>query len=196
LRVLILRHGRTAWNEAGRIQGRTDIALSPAGRRQVRAWRLPARYAATRCVSSPLRRALETARLLGHPSPATDHRLVEMRWGRFEGRLLADLRGELGPAMQANEAQGLDFRPPGGESPREVADRLADYLADAASDRDDLVLVAHKGILRASLVLALGWDMIGRPPVPIVDDTALEHRLDPLGALAFERIVDLRDGRA
>jgi probable phosphoglycerate mutase len=193
MRVLIVRHGRTAWNEQGRIQGRTDTALSPAGRRQVLGWRLPPAFRAARCVSSPLRRAVETAALLGHPAPPTDPRLAEMRWGAFEGRLLAELRRERGAAMQADEALGLDFRPPDGESPREVAARLGAFLADAARQPGDLLVVAHKGILRASLVLAPGWDMLGRPPVPLEDDTAFEHRLDG-GQLSFARAVDLLDG--
>lgn len=190
MRLLIVRHGRTAWNEAGRIQGRADTALSPAGRQQVARWRLPPAFRTARCVASPLARAVETARLLGHSAPATDPRLAEMRWGGFEGRRLAELRAELGAELGANEALGLDFRPPGGESPREVAARLADFLADAARTPGDLLLVAHKGILRASLVLACGWDMLGRAPVPIEEGTALEHRFD--GRLVFRRVVNLR----
>jgi broad specificity phosphatase PhoE len=193
VRLLIVRHGRTEWNEQGRIQGRTDTELSPAGRRQVQAWRLPEAFRAARCVASPLRRALETARLLGHPASATDARLAEMRWGAFEGRLLAELRAERGTAMEADEALGLDFRPPGGESPREVAARLSDFLVDAARQPVDLLVVAHKGILRASLVLALGWDMLGRPPVPLEEDTAFEHRLEG-GRPSFVRTVDLLGG--
>jgi probable phosphoglycerate mutase len=177
VRLLIVRHGRTAWNAAGRIQGRADTALSPAGRQQVARWRLPPAFRTARCVASPLARAVETARLLGHSAPATDPRLAE-------------LRAELGAELGANEALGLDFRPPGGESPREVAARLADFLADAARTPGDLLLVAHKGILRASLVLACGWDMLGRAPVPIEEGTALEHRFD--GRLVFRRVVNLR----
>ena len=151
MRICLIRHGTTAWNAAGRIQGRRDVPLSDAGRAQVRGWRLPEGFAQAACMASPLRRALETAALLGFDQPAIDSRLAEMDWGEFEGRTLTELRAELGPAMRELEDSGLDFRPPGGESPREVAGRLGACLRSLAGTGRDMVLVAHKGILRASL---------------------------------------------
>ena len=194
MQVCLIRHGRTAWNEAGRIQGRADPPLSPAGRAQVRSWRLPAAWQDAVCIASPLRRATETAALLGHPTAEVDGRLVEMDWGRFEGRTLAELRAELGPEMQALEAAGLDFRPPGGESPREVAARLAAFLAETARSGRDHLLVTHKGVLRASIVLACGWDMLGKPPVRCRDDQALVHELRADGTLRFVAVTALRPG--
>ena len=67
--------------------------------------------------------------------------------------------------MAANEARGLDFRPPGGESPREVCARLQALLGELAADPRPVVAVCHKGVMRAALVLATGWDMRGRPPM-------------------------------
>ncbi len=135
MRICLIRHGTTAWNAAGRIQGRRDVPLSDAGRAQVRGWRLPHGFAQAACMASPLRRALETAALLGFDQPAIDGRLAEMDWGEFEGRTLTELRAELGPAMRELEDSGLDFRPPGGESPREVAGRLGACLRSLAGDR-------------------------------------------------------------
>jgi broad specificity phosphatase PhoE len=186
MRVCLIRHGATAWNAAGRIQGRQDVPLSDAGRGQIRSWRVPDGFAQARCLSSPLRRATETAAILGLASPEQDARLVEMDWGQFEGRTLAELRAELGPAMRELEEAGLDFRPPGGESPREVAERLREVLRAIAVAGEDAVIVAHKGILRASLVLACGWSMLGKPPVRYEPERALIHRVDVSGSLAFE----------
>ena len=163
--VLLVRHGATAWNANGRIQGRADIDLSPGGRAQAEGWRLPAAWAQARVLSSPLRRARETAALLTGRTPTIDDRLIEMSWGRFEGRRLSDLRAEAPDAMAANEARGLDFRPPGGESPREVCARLQTLLAELAGDPQPVVAVCHKGVIRAALVLATGWDMQSKPPV-------------------------------
>jgi probable phosphoglycerate mutase len=163
--VLLVRHGATAWNASGRIQGRLDIALSPAGRAQVAGWRLPAAWAQARVLSSPLCRARETAAILTGRTPIIDERLVEMSWGRFEGRRLADLHAKAPDAMAANEARGLDFRPPGGESPREVCARLQTLLVELAADPQPAVAVCHKGVIRAALVLATGWDMQRKPPV-------------------------------
>jgi broad specificity phosphatase PhoE len=191
MRLCLLRHGRTAWNEAGRIQGRTDIPLSPFGRRQVAAWRLPPPFARASCIASPLLRARETAAILGHTDHTLDHRLQEMSWGAYEGCTLAELRREHGTRFAANTARGLDFRPPGGESPREVAERLRACLADLARTRRDHLIVTHKGVLRVSLVLALGWTMLREPPVAIADDQALLYRVGGSGSLDFEGAITL-----
>ncbi len=190
MRVCLIRHGSTSWNEAGRIQGRTDMPLSDLGRAQVRSWRLPDGFADADCLASPLARAVETARLLGL-RPRQDARLAEMAWGGFEGRTLADLRVELGGSMRELEDAGLDFRPPGGESPREVAERLAACLRDVAATARDHVLVAHKGVLRASLVLAFGWDMMGKPPVRFSPARALVHELSPDGTPSLVAAAEL-----
>lgn len=193
MRVCLIRHASTSWNEDGRIQGRTDIPLSPKGRAQVEAWRLPVGFAEALCVASPLRRTRETAELLGSSRVTCDPRLAEMRWGEFEGRTLSGLRAEIGPHLADHEAMGIDFRPPGGESPREVAARLAEFLADHANGKHDLLLVTHKGVLRASLVLALGWDMLAKPPVRYDPERALIYRLDSTGRLTFLETVPLRE---
>src|SRR3546814_10532072 len=62
--------------------------------------------------------------------------LVETDWGAWEGRTLAELRADLGAGMAANEARGLDFRPPGGESPRDVQDRMRPLLAELARSEE------------------------------------------------------------
>lgn len=194
MRVCLIRHASTSWNEAGLIQGRTDLPLSETGRAQAAGWRLPLGFASATCVTSPLRRARETACLLGWRAPATDPRLAEMSWGSFEGRKLAELRAEHGAGFAGLEAMGLDFRPPGGESPREVAARLAAFLAERAPMGEDLVVVAHKGVLRAALVLGLGWNMLGRPPVRYGPERALLLDVDPVGRPTFVAAVSLREG--
>ena len=163
--VLLIRHGPTAWNASGRIQGQVDVELSPRGRAQVRSWRLPAAWTEARVLSSPLHRARETAAVLTGRTPTIDHRLIEMDWGRFQGRRLADVRAEAPETMATNEARGLDFRPPAGESPREVCARLRTLLTELAADPRPVVAVCHKGVIRAALVLATGWDMRSKPPL-------------------------------
>jgi broad specificity phosphatase PhoE len=185
MRVCLIRHGSTSWNEEGRIQGQTDITLSDLGRAQVRSWRLPEGFAGAACVSSPLARARETAALMGLTEVAEDVRLAEMDWGGFEGRTLAELRAELGQGMTDLEAAGLDFRPPGGECPRLVAERLAACLHDVAATGCDHILLTHKGVLRASLVLAFGWNMLGQPPVRFEPERALIYELGATGELEF-----------
>ena len=66
---------------------------------------------------------------MGHDDATVEPALIETDWGHWEGRTLAELRQRHGGEMAALEARGLDFRPPGGESPRDVQARLASWLA-------------------------------------------------------------------
>lgn len=162
--LALIRHAPTEWNAQARIQGLSDIELSAEGRARAQSWKLPAELASFTWVCSPLKRAMQTAQLLGAPADCpTDPRLREADWGDWEGRVLPELRAELSEEMVRNEARGLDLRPPGGESPREVRDRLSDFVRDIASRGEDTVAVTHNGILRASYSLATGWDFKSKP---------------------------------
>ncbi|MGF1591820.1 MAG: histidine phosphatase family protein [Kiloniellaceae bacterium] len=187
-RLLLIRHGATAWNEAGRIQGRSNTPLSPAGRAAVAAWVPPPQAAGARWLCSPLARARDTAALLHGGAVVEEPRLIETDWGEWEGRTLAELRAELGPAMAENEARGLDFRPPGGESPRDVQHRLQPLLAALAEEPDAVVAVTHKGVIRAVYALASGWDMRGKPPVKLLNACAHAFTLAPGGQPRVESL--------
>lgn len=167
--IALLRHGPTRWNAVGRLQGRRDTELSDSGRAMIGDWRLPDPWTGVAVVASPLRRCLDTIDILRGTHPdlgphSTDPRFIEMDWGAWEGRTLGDVRAEQGEAMAANEANGLDFRPDGGESPRDVQTRLLPALAELAQRREDRLVVAHRGIIRAIYALATGWDMRTDPP--------------------------------
>lgn len=180
-RLCLVRHAPTSWNAAGRLQGRADLPLSPAGRAEALRWRLPAWTVAARAWTSPLARAIETARLLGRADATVAAELIEMDWGAFEGHTLADLRRADPVGLAALEARGLDLEPPGGESPRRVAERLAGFFGRLAGFACDHLLVTHKGVLRAALALATGWDLRTRPPLRLKGATALVLTLEPGG---------------
>lgn len=168
LQILFIRHAATDWNDRKRLQGRSDIDLSPRGRHAAQTWCLPHFDWLTdaACHASPLRRAMQTAALLTEKPIDTQPALIEADWGAFEGRTLSELRDELGPELAANEARGLDFHPPGGESPRQVRHRLAAWLFDGL--RTDTIAVTHKGVIRAALSLACGWQMKTPPPYKLL----------------------------
>ena len=174
-RLFVIRHGPTSWNEEQRLQGRADIPLSPAGRRQVTALQLPLEFQQILWRVSPLGRALETLCMLGIEEPVGEPRLVEMDWGNWEGRKVEELRAEFGDEMQRNEDRGLDFRPPRGESPREVQERLIPLLRELGRAGGISGAVTHKGVIRALYALATDWPMLGKPP----------HRLDWRAAQIF-----------
>ncbi len=168
-RLAVLRHGPTAWTAERRLQGRSDLPLSPAGRNAVAGWQMPREVEGFAWVTSPLKRARETAALLGHADARIDPRLVEMSFGEWEGRRLAEIGAELGPALAELEDRGLDFRAPGGESPREVQQRLAPFLLETGRGGIDRLAVAHKAVIRALYSLATGWPMLGKPPQRLME---------------------------
>lgn len=107
--LALVRHGQTDWNLAGRVQGRTDIALNDTGREQARVlgreligqqWDL--------VVASPLSRAQETAMLIAgelgaeHAAPVAE--VIERGFGPLEGRIRAEL-SETEAAALAVEAE-------------------------------------------------------------------------------------------
>lgn len=161
-RLALLRHADTAWSVEGRIQGQTDVPLLPGQK-----IRLVEELKGMRIVASPLRRCVQTAARLGHPDAEREPRLAEMRWGKWEGKRLAELRSELGAAMAENEARGWDFRPEGGESPRELLARVQPWLAEVAASGEPTLAVTHRGIIRVVFAKALGWDLRGKPPVKL-----------------------------
>lgn len=183
MRLSLMRHGMTDWNLEKRIQGRIDQPLSKPGRRQLQELALPPGYRDLCWYCSPLRRARETADILGLEDYRVDSSLVEMHWGEWEGQVLKPLRRQLGESMRANERRGLDFRPPGGESPREVQVRLQPWLARLASDGEDAAAVVHKGIIRCIYALACDWDMRGESPVDFAWNALHRFELDADGCL-------------
>lgn len=164
IRVMLIRHGRTAWNASGRIQGRTDVPLSAAGRVELAGRVLPRGCEGFDWYTSPLRRAVETARLLGAASPRVDERIVELDWGDWEGRTKAELRRDPSAAFAVNAQRGRGFRPPGGESACELEARLERWLARVAAAGRPVVAVTHKGVIQMALARATGWDLVSRPP--------------------------------
>ena len=187
--LLLIRHGPTVWNGEGRLQGQTDIPLSDAGRAAVAQWRIPEEFRGYAMIVSPLQRCVETAGMLcctltAPPTPRCDPRLVETSWGDWEGRTLDELRASEGGAMAVNEGRGLDFRPPGGESPRDVQDRVRPVLAEIAAAGKPTIAVIHRGVMRAIYALATGWDMRDKPAHRLL------HKMPHGHALLFDVAAD------
>jgi probable phosphoglycerate mutase len=186
--LALLRHGPTAWNDEGRIQGSTDIPLSEAGLAKMQALRLPA--VPVRSFASPKLRARQTAQALGLRDVIYDERLVEQHWGRWEGLTRDEIIARDGADcyIKAGANRGGAFRPPGGESTQEVLARVADFLRDAARGDGDAVVVAHLGVLRAAYTLATGWDMGTPMPADLDVSKILLLRLLPDGKSSVETL--------
>ena len=179
----MIRHGRTAWNGEGRLTGRADISLTNQGRAALAGLRPPKELDGAFWHVSPLQRAQQTARIIGgrRIDFRTEKRLIEMDFGVYEGSTLEELRNDPVMNMAANEDRGLDFLPPGGESPRMVQCRLQPFLAELGRGGGRHVAVAHKSVIRAIFAEAYGWDMMGPPPVKLRWDQAHLFSVDCRG---------------
>lgn len=186
--LALLRHAETGWSAQKRLQGRTDIGLSGAGRAALAGHGVPDQCADMRVLSSPLKRCVETTRCLRLPCGQIEARITEMSWGAWEGRSLPELREQLGETMRANEQRGMDFLPPGGESPRQVLLRVRPWLAELASARLPTLAVSHRGVIRVIFAAATGWDMLGRPPARLDWSCVQLFRLDPEGQPSVLRL--------
>lgn len=165
MRLLLARHGETAWNAEGRYQGREDIPLSPKGESQARALgeRLRELHI-DRAVASPLSRARRTAELaLGEARAAmltVDEGLLEIAHGSWEGLLAAEIRERDPERLRAwRETPHEVLMPGGGESLPRVAERAWEALlraSDGLGADDTLLLVAHDAVNRVLLCRVLG----------------------------------------
>jgi probable phosphoglycerate mutase len=158
--LYLIRHGETDFNVAQRLQGRTETTLNARGRAQAgesaavlrdllaREGREPGDYP---YVSSPLQRARETMDILraalglDPKAYAVDARLAEIAYGAWEGFTLPEIQARDPDVLQRRERDKWDFRPPGGESYREVAKRVGEWYATVTRDT---VVVAHGGVAR------------------------------------------------
>jgi probable phosphoglycerate mutase len=157
----LIRHGESLYNAEARIQGQSDIALSPRGLRQAEA--IAARLADERIeavFASPLCRALATAEPLGDRlglPVQCDDQLKEIHAGIFQGLLWAEIEAKFPEAARPWREQHPDFVIPGGESRRALMVRGRAALESIRENRFRRVaVVSHGGILGAALKSILG----------------------------------------
>ncbi|MFZ5815380.1 MAG: histidine phosphatase family protein [Bacillota bacterium] len=145
-RICLVRHGVTAWNLDGRVQGRSDLPLAPEGERQSTA--VADRLAAETwdaIYSSPLQRACQTAQIIarriGQQRVMTDPRLMERTMGEAEG--MADIEvAARWPGLPWDEIPGME---PAGA----VADRAREALREIAERHPGgrVICVAHGSLI-------------------------------------------------
>ena len=149
---MIVRHGRTAHNAAGRLLGRLDVPLDDLGRAQAAAL-AAAVGPVERVVTSPLLRARETAAAFAAPVEV-DERWIELDYGDLDGVAAAEVPAATWAAWRRDPG----FRPPGGETLLEVRARVEAALADlsAGAERATVVVVSHVSPIKAAVGWALG----------------------------------------
>ncbi|MCO5200526.1 MAG: histidine phosphatase family protein [Chloroflexi bacterium] len=183
----LVRHGETAFNRDGKGLGQADVPLTELGERQAKA--VGTAFAAVpvgRIFSSPLVRAREVAGAIsattGVPVEIREA-LTEMDVGETEGLDFADMRARFPEFIRLwSGPHAVDTTLPGGESLRDVADRLAPILSELHSlEAGEVVLVSHNFVLKALLCALL--------EVPLENFRAFQMDLASITA------VTLRNGR-
>lgn len=161
-RLVLLRHGQTDFNVAGRMQGHLDSVLTSTGHVQA-ARTAPdiARMAPERLVTSDLRRAIDTADVIGAACGLpvkVDVRLRETHLGLWQGRSVGEIELDW-PGAVATWRSDPAWAPPGGESRIEVVRRARPVVDELDAEFDGsatatAVLIAHGGLI-AGLVSGL-----------------------------------------
>jgi len=162
-RFVVVRHGETRWNVAGRIQGHADSPLTDTGLAQAEAiaHRL-ARERFDRLVASDLGRARRTAeaiaRLTGH-AVESDPRLRERHFGEGEGLTYEEIDARFPDAFSRTRETDPDYVVPGGESRRQFFERVRGAFEDIASASTErrVAVVCHGGVLAALYRHVNGW---------------------------------------
>jgi len=160
--LYLVRHGETAWNAAGRYQGRLDSPLTERGRAQADAvgWLLAKIVGTTerplRAYVSPADRARETAAIMARHvplDPVDDARLGAVTTGSWDGMTEPEIEKENPGIFDGAGPLDYFFSAPDGERFEAVSDRVAGWLKDCSTPA---VVVSHGLILRIVRGLHLG----------------------------------------
>jgi len=151
--IWLVRHGETEWSRSGQHTSRTDLPLTPEGERHAaNLKRMLARHSFTQVLSSPMKRAVETCRLMGLTPDIIDD-LREWNYGDYEGLTTADIQKQV-PGWTI-----WTGAPPNGETAEQVGARADRVIARALAAKGDVALFGHGHLLR---ILAARW--IGLEP--------------------------------
>jgi broad specificity phosphatase PhoE len=189
--VYLARHGESDWNAANRFQGHTDRPLTAAGRRQAEALadELAASASLSAVYSSPLRRALDTAAVVGGRLGLTQVEVEDLREvdvGGWTGlsRSEVELRHPDAFKRWLEGGEGWDD----GESLTDMSMRVIralERLAQAHPD-EEILLVSHGGPIRAIHAAAAGMDLY---------EHRKRHRVEPNAQLSRVAVEDGRISR-
>ena len=183
-RLALLRHGHTAWNRAGRIQGRIDEPLDAQARDHLAGLRLPDGFeqGSAGFQSAFPRRRDGADRRQTHAAyrPRTDRDGLGRAGKASHG---SDLLADPNSGYRHIEEWGWDFQPPGGETPKIVWERIKPWIA---SLEGSAVVVSHIGIMRVVLARATGWNFDGPPLFRVKRDRLYRIDVRDDGTLAFD----------
>jgi broad specificity phosphatase PhoE len=204
VRLLLVRHGETAWNRAGRYQGSADVPLNEIGEQQAQALAVQLRGEPIAAVyASGLRRALATAAPI-----ATEHglavvrdvRLNEINQGQWEGLRPIEIVVQWASLHAQWEREPLTVRPPGGETLDEVRARVLAAVDEIAARwaGSTVCVVAHKvslAVIKAEACdISLTAALAEMPPNASIEAVELEVRPPSVARALDGRVAPTRHG--
>lgn len=163
-RFFLIRHGQTEWNRLERFRGRLDIKLNETGIRQAEAaGRALAGQGILAVYTSPLSRALQTAKAIGSALGLTPVPMVELEdfdFGDWQGLTPQEVEARYPGMHQQWLTDPSSLRIPGGETLQDVRRRVVEGLGKLISAHPDgtVALVTHKVICKMILLAILGLD--------------------------------------
>jgi len=157
LELWLVRHGETAWNAAGRIQGASDVALSDVGVRQAEALAKRIGHESFDAIyASDLERAHLTAKtVFPEADIVLDARLREFNFGVFEGQSWKTMSQQERQQMSVWFLGPYDQRVPEGESNDDLRSRIASFIADLPKS-GRVIVFTHGGVVATAAHLVTG----------------------------------------
>ena len=184
-KVTFLRHGQTDYNLQGLLQGRVDNPLNKTGINQAQK-SAKAIGQVTKIISSPLKRAIQTANAFNTPIEI-DENWIELDYGDWDGMPLKSISKETWNEWRNNPT----FIPPNGESLSTLGERVQKSLNNIKSDSDQhILIVTHVSPIKAAVAWTLGvTDAIGwRTRLDTASFTQIEINTVAPVLLGFNRI--------
>ena len=150
-KITLLRHGQTDFNAQGRLQGRIDNSLNDIGIQQAKR-AAEAIGPVDKIISSPLQRAIQTAEVF-NMEIETDENWIELDYGDWDGAYLNTISKETWSEWKNNP----NFKPPKGESLKDLGDRVKLYLENVQKNsKHHLLIVTHVSPIKAAVAWTLG----------------------------------------
>ena len=190
MRCYLIRHAQTAWNDVNRLQGHSDLPLSPLGEQQAK--RLGERFASHHLrgiFTSALQRSRQTAQVIaagnGHGiNPVIEHELAEMHLGKWEGLTPEEIDVQFNRSYQQWRVRPSSVVIPDAEPLDAFRERVRRAFGKIVSGlgEGEYAIVSHGGVIAALLADVLSADY---------DELIRRLRLDNAGVTALEFGTDL-----
>lgn len=164
-KVLLIRHGETNWNKLGKFQGSIDIELTEDGKKQAQFLNKRLKNKFDYIYTSPLKRAKETARILASSSSKElniAENMKEINFGSWEGLTIKEISEKYSNEFNSWKTDELEGKIVGGElSLKNASLRGTNCVLDIVKKHkgQTIAIVAHGGIIKASLIGIFNWDM-------------------------------------